>query len=39
MQKQFKQIITRKNLLIGNSKYYNYGIINSSELNKLNLLE
>ena len=39
MQKQIKEILTRKNFLIENSKYYSYDIGNSSELSKLNFME
>ncbi len=37
MEKQFKPILSKKDLLIVNSKYYSYGIINSLELSQLNL--
>ena len=39
MQKQFKKILARKDLLIRNSKDYCYDISNSLELCKLNLVK
>ncbi len=39
MEKQFKKILTKNKLLIGNSKYYSYDIVNSSELSQLNIRE
>lgn len=37
MQKQFKPTLTRKKLLIKNSKFYSYCIVNSKVLCKLNI--
>ncbi len=39
MLKQENQIQEKKNLLIKNSKYYSYGIVNSLELSQLNIGE
>lgn len=38
-QIQFKETLARNNLLIKNSKYYSYGIINPLELSQLNFVE